>query len=697
MFPFPLLGLDTDNGTEFINDALLAYCEQEQITFTRGRPALKNDQCYVEQKNGHIVRQVVGYYRYVGEQAFACLGKLYRVLSLYVNFFQPSMKLCAKLKEGRRVRRIYDEAKTPLTRLLQAQVVPAEHECDLTKQFETLDFVRVLEQAKQVQQALFRYATGVVPQSEKRRRLFAYERFRVVGTSLVPCVADALSHTPSVTRLAEEGGNEEKATLLSLLEWHRTRNDPFQEQWDLIAEWVRADPTRSCRAMFEELRRLTPDHYQPSHLRTLQRGVCKIRARLAFMSVTSQKDVPHETVSTILVSEEHELHDEANEQAGTAIRDSCAAVSAHTPSFSSSFGAQEELASVQEPSFERASLQPSEVNQEHVSEISLVSDSSAEPIRASKNPISIMIEEAVRDYLEAQQRAERRPKTMEWHQTALGLFGQYLHTECECVLLAEVREEHVQGWVESLRVPTARGMVRSANTRRSYARSARAWCQWLVNAGYLRRTPFATFSLPKEKLPVMHPLETEEWERLLLACELSTEGRVIPEWAPARNRALLWVLHDTGMRLSEVCALCLEDVDLEQGMLLVRRNGFKGRRLPLGHGAVYAVRVYMEQHRVSGRRACTEQGGVSDKPLFLSETGHALTENGIELLFRRLRKRAGMTKEDMGPTMVRDSFVVRSLQAGGDVFRLRDLLGRQESAVVKRFLRMSDGRTKNQT
>lgn len=67
------------------------------------------------------------------------------------------------------------------------------------------------------------------------------------------------------------------------------------------------------------------------------------------------------------------------------------------------------------------------------------------------------------------------------------------------------------------------------------------------------------------------------------------------------------MLYDTGIRLSEVCALRLGDVDLEQGMLMARRSGFKGRRLPLGHEALEAVRVYLEQHRYSGRRACVEQ------------------------------------------------------------------------------------------
>ena len=194
----------------------------------------------------------------------------------------------------------------------------------------------------------------------------------------------------------------------------------------------------------------------------------------------------------------------------------------------------------------------------------------------------------------------------------------------------------------------------------------------------------------------MRPLEVKEWERLLLACELPGEHGVIPEWAPARNQALLWVLYDTGMRLSEVCALRLGDVDLEQGMLMVRRNNFKGRRLPLGHEALEAVRVYVELHRVNGRQGWMEQGGRSDTPLFLSETGHGLTENGIVLAFGRLRERAGFTREEVGPTLVRGSFAVRYVQAGGDVFTLRDLLGYQESVVVKHFLRMSNERTKNE-
>jgi hypothetical protein len=102
LFPFPILLIATDSGGEFINEAVLAYCEQAHIMFTRGRANLKNDQCFVEQKHGAIVRQVVGYERLMGEQAYRQLTELYRALRLSVNCFQPSMKLQSKQREGKK-------------------------------------------------------------------------------------------------------------------------------------------------------------------------------------------------------------------------------------------------------------------------------------------------------------------------------------------------------------------------------------------------------------------------------------------------------------------------------------------------------------------------------------------------------------------------------------------------------------------
>src|SRR5215468_4092587 len=125
---------------------LLAFCEQEHIAFTRGRPRRSNDQCYVEQKNGQIVRQVVGYDRFVGELAYRQLTELYRALRVYVNCFQPSMKLQTKERDGSKVRRTYDQAQTPMQRLLAFGVLPLAKQQELLRIAQALDPMRLLIQ-----------------------------------------------------------------------------------------------------------------------------------------------------------------------------------------------------------------------------------------------------------------------------------------------------------------------------------------------------------------------------------------------------------------------------------------------------------------------------------------------------------------------------------------------------------------------
>jgi len=116
--PFPLLGLDSDNGGEFINDLLYRYCLHEKITFTRSRPYQKNDQAHVEQKNWSVVRHTVGYDRWETQQELELLESIYDDLRLYINFFQPSLKLIAKERIGNQTHKRYDPAKTPYQRVI---------------------------------------------------------------------------------------------------------------------------------------------------------------------------------------------------------------------------------------------------------------------------------------------------------------------------------------------------------------------------------------------------------------------------------------------------------------------------------------------------------------------------------------------------------------------------------------------------
>ena len=124
--PFPLLGIDSDNGSEFINDLLYRYCLDEKVTFTRSRPYKKNDQAHVEQKNWSVVRHTVGYDRWETQQEFALLESIHDDLRLYINFFQPSFKLIAKERIGNRTIKRYDPAKTPYQRVLDRKDIPLE-------------------------------------------------------------------------------------------------------------------------------------------------------------------------------------------------------------------------------------------------------------------------------------------------------------------------------------------------------------------------------------------------------------------------------------------------------------------------------------------------------------------------------------------------------------------------------------------
>ena len=125
--PFPLLGFDTDNDSVFMNETVRDYCAVAGIAFMRCRPYRKNDQAWVEQKNGAVVRRIAGYRRYVGFEAVATLGRLYGSVRLFVNFFQPSFELAGKVRDGAKVTKRYHAAATPYQRLMANPRTSCEH------------------------------------------------------------------------------------------------------------------------------------------------------------------------------------------------------------------------------------------------------------------------------------------------------------------------------------------------------------------------------------------------------------------------------------------------------------------------------------------------------------------------------------------------------------------------------------------
>lgn len=148
--PYPLLGYDSDSGSEFINNQLYRYSIQEKITFTRGRAGKKNDNAFVEEKNDSVVRRWVGYGRYDTQEQVDVLNELYEVLRLYTNFFFPVMKLKEKVRVGSKVIKRYDKPTTPYQRVLRAKDVSKEVKDRLRNQYKTLNLVLLKRQIDEI-------------------------------------------------------------------------------------------------------------------------------------------------------------------------------------------------------------------------------------------------------------------------------------------------------------------------------------------------------------------------------------------------------------------------------------------------------------------------------------------------------------------------------------------------------------------
>jgi hypothetical protein len=166
--PFPLLGLDSDNGSEFVNEELLRYCQRERLTFTRARPYRKNDNCYVEQKNYSVVRQTVGYQRFDTTAELMVLKQLYSTLRLYTNFFQPTMKLKSKERFGSRVKKSYHAPQTPYQRVLACSEVTAADKKKLQRQYQQLNPAALKRALDKQRKELFRLAAHKRPVRPKR-------------------------------------------------------------------------------------------------------------------------------------------------------------------------------------------------------------------------------------------------------------------------------------------------------------------------------------------------------------------------------------------------------------------------------------------------------------------------------------------------------------------------------------------------
>jgi hypothetical protein len=264
--PFPMLGIDTDNDSAFMNQTVLDYCKNNALEQTRSRAYKKNDNAWVEQKNGAIVRRLVGYGKLSGLRDTYVLGQMYAASRLYINFFQPSFKLKSKTRDGARVHKKYHAPMTPCDRLLALSNIDDATKTMLREQSKALDPVRLLQIIRDAQQQLVDMTA---------------QRSEAPATSSVKAdVASFLHSLPTAWKDGEVRPTHRKQP--GAPRWWKTRADPFEHAWPIVEQWLANEPTVSAKELLERLAAMAPDAYAgTSQLRTLQRRVQQWRAEQA--------------------------------------------------------------------------------------------------------------------------------------------------------------------------------------------------------------------------------------------------------------------------------------------------------------------------------------------------------------------------------------------------------------------------------
>ena len=187
-------------------------------------------------------------------------------------------------------------------------------------------------------------------------------------------------------------------------------------------------------------------------------------------------------------------------------------------------------------------------------------------------------------------------------------------------------------------------------------------------------------------------LTGEEFLQLLDACASSDEDGQGREHVVAGNRAMLWVLYDTGIRLSELINLRMGDIDREQRLIMVKGRGAKHRRIALGRNCWHHLVSYVDEYRLT-QSELAEWGNSGEDHLFLSERGEPLTTSDVLSLFTMLKQRSGLTGKCLHSFTFRDSFAVRFLELSHDAFNLQWLLGDEDQTNITWYLQLSEART----
>jgi hypothetical protein len=272
LFPWLLRGVDFDNDSAFMNDVVVPWCREQKLEVTRSRAYKKNDQAFVEQKNGAVVRRLMGYGRFDGVETARMMARLYAAARLYVNFFQPSFKLKEKRREGAKVIKRYHPPSTPCSRALAHPRVPAAVKQRLREQYRTLDPVALLAEIRAVQEELGnrvdrragRASKSTAPQLMQSSAPDAVAFAKRLGTTVQ-------AGEPRATHRRPKRPYKTRVRMPSKLDPHVAT----------IGDWLAAEPQLTAFAIVGRLTEKHPEQFGSKQHSIVQRLLKRLRKKAA--------------------------------------------------------------------------------------------------------------------------------------------------------------------------------------------------------------------------------------------------------------------------------------------------------------------------------------------------------------------------------------------------------------------------------
>ena len=292
LFPWLLRGVDFDNDSAFMNDVVVPWCREQKLEVTRSRAYKKNDQAFVEQKNGAVVRRLTGYGRFDGIETAALLARLYAAARLHVNFFQPSFKLKEKHREGAKVIKRYHPPATPYARALAHRQIPKAVKQRLRAQYRTLDPVALLAEVRRCQEELGQRIDARGIKVARRRPVASLpvptevgDFARTLGAMPLettrpgtgPAVVDIATAEPRATHRSSKRRYKTRVRMPSKLDPHLAR----------IESWLAAEPQLTALVIVRRLAEVEPASFGDKQHSIVQRLLRSLRRKAAETAITA--------------------------------------------------------------------------------------------------------------------------------------------------------------------------------------------------------------------------------------------------------------------------------------------------------------------------------------------------------------------------------------------------------------------------